>query len=34
MSRDEQEHRRAIFWMVYRGDMWEVRCQALSSKTF
>jgi hypothetical protein len=30
MSPDEREQRRATFWMVYRGDLWEV-CFTASS---
>jgi hypothetical protein len=30
MSPEEREQRRATFWMVYRGDLWEVRFNASS----
>jgi hypothetical protein len=32
LSHQEQEQRRSIFWMVYRGEMWEVHCHHIPSR--
>jgi hypothetical protein len=31
LSRHEQEQRRSVFWMVYRGEMWEVHYHHIPS---